>query len=275
MGFLEHLDELRTRLIRSVVALAAGMGAAFFFRNQIARFVLGPVERALSPGTGLVAGLTEGFSFSIDLALIGGVILAAPFVTYQIWRFAAPGLYARERHLVAPLLLLSATGAVGGAAFSHYFLFPSSVDFFSKMLPPGVKLLPTLGETFGLYKSMMIAMVAAFQLPALILLLARLGLVTSRLLWRNMKYAMLLALVASALLTPTGDPWNMVFTAAPMLAMYVMSIGIAWLARPRDTDIVAVGTLGLVISAAAFERARRQRRLGGRRPVHNRPALVP
>ena len=265
MGFLEHLEELRTRIIRSVVALAAGMGVAFFFRNQIARFVLGPVERALPPEAGLVAGLTEGFSFSVDLALIGGVILAAPFVTYQTWRFVAPGLYTRERHLVAPLLILSAAGAVGGAAFSHYFLFPSSVDFFSRMLPSDVRLLPALGETFGLYKSMLIAMVAAFQLPALILLLARLGLVTPRLLWRNMKYAILLACVAAALLTSTGDPWNMLITAAPMLVMYVMSIGIAWLVRPRKTDAAAIGTLGLVISSAAFERARRHRSLGLRR----------
>ena len=92
MGFLEHLDELRTRLIRSLLSLAVGMAIAFVFVERISAFVLGPVKGALTPGAELVAGLTESVAFNIDLAFIGGVILAAPFITYQVWRFVAPGL---------------------------------------------------------------------------------------------------------------------------------------------------------------------------------------
>ena len=104
MGFLDHLDELRTRLIRSLIAVGVGMGVAFFFNDEISDFVLRPVADALPPHTNLVAGLTEGFGFYVDLSLIGGVLLAAPFVTYQVWRFVAPGLYSHEKKLVLPLV---------------------------------------------------------------------------------------------------------------------------------------------------------------------------
>src|SRR5262245_13220212 len=106
MGFLEHLDELRARIIRSCVSLAIGMLVTFAFVVDIADFVLGPTLRILPPGTSLImTRLGEGLSFYMDLALLGGVILAAPFVTYQVWGFIAPGLYAREKRLVLPFII--------------------------------------------------------------------------------------------------------------------------------------------------------------------------
>jgi sec-independent protein translocase protein TatC len=278
MGFLEHLDELRTRLIRSLVAVGVGMGVAFFFNDEISVFVLGPVGRALPPGTGLVAnGLTEGFGFYVDLALVGGVLLAAPFVTYQVWRFVAPGLYATEKRLVLPLVVMAAICTLAGAAFSHYLLFPSSVWFLSRLLPKGVVLLPSLHDAFELYKGALLAMVIVFQLPTLIFLLARLNAVSAGFLWRNFKYAFLISFIASAVLTATGDPGNQVLVAVPMLAMYVLSIGIAWLVRPRRTDDVTMNdadakALGLVISATVFEQARRRR--NGERRRERRSFLV-
>src|SRR5262245_40852086 len=106
MGFLEHLDELRTRLIRCCVAIAVGMLVAFAFVNRIADFVLGPTLRALAPGTNLImTRLGEGLSFYLDLALIGGVVFAAPYVAYQVWYFIAPGLYSREKRLILPFIV--------------------------------------------------------------------------------------------------------------------------------------------------------------------------
>src|SRR5262245_17064543 len=263
MGFLEHLDELRTRLIRSLIAIGAGMGVAFFFNDEISDFVLRPVAEALPPHTNLVAGLTEGFGFYVDLSLIGGVLLAAPFVTYQVWRFVAPGLYSKEKRLVVPLLVMATLGTIAGAAFSHYLLFPSSVWFLSRWLPKGVTPLPSLQDAFSLYKGALLAMVTVFQLPALIFLLARLNAVSAGFLWRNFGYAVLIVAIAASAFTPTGDPGNWAIMAAPMLAMYVLSIGIAWLVRPRHTDDDAatddVKALGLVISATVFEQARKRR----------------
>jgi len=260
MGFLEHLDELRTRLIRSCIAVAAGMAVAFFFVDRIATFVEGPVVRSLPPGSTLVfTRPSEAFSFYLDLALIGGVILAAPFVTYQVWRFIAPGLYAREKRFVLPFLAFTTIGTVAGALFSHYVLFPATMGFFDTFSTDTMKFLPRVEDTFDLYKSMMLGMVAVFQLPTLIFFLARFGLVTARFLWRNIKYAVLGIFVVAAVLTPSSDAWTQATFAAPMICLYVISIVIAWVVAPRSNARSSrqSANLRLVVGAMVATKAAR------------------
>ena len=230
MGFLDHLDELRTRIIRSCVAIAIGMAFAFVFVNRIADFVLAPTIRALPEGATLVfLRPGEGFSFDLDIALIGGLILAAPFVTYQVWRFVAPGLYAREKKFMVPIVLLASVGTVAGAAFSHYVLYPAMIAFFRSFDSPRIRFTPRLEDTFELYKNMLIGMVAVFQIPTLVFFLAKVRLVTARFLWRQIPYAVLISFIVAAALTPSTDPWNQTMFAVPMIALYVVSIGLAWL----------------------------------------------
>lgn len=262
MGFLEHLDELRRRLIRALIALAAGMAVAFAFLDRIAEFVLGPTLRALPEGTKLVTTRPgEGIAFYFDLALIGGVVLAAPFITYQIWRFVAPGLYAREKRLVIPIVLMATFGTIAGAAFAHYLLFPSTIEFFARFNSRFTAYLPRLEDTFGLYKSLLLAMVGVFQIPTLVLFLARMGLVTPRFLWRHTDYAVLIIFTAAALLTSSLDWWNQTIVAGPMVAMYLLSIVVAWLAAPRDRESVdSSQPLRLVITASMLEGVRRRER---------------
>jgi len=262
MGFLEHLDELRRRLIRALIALAAGMAVAFAFLDRIAEFVLGPTLRALPEGTKLVTTRPgEGIAFYFDLALIGGVVLAAPFITYQIWRFVAPGLYAREKRLVIPIVLMATFGTIAGAAFAHYLLFPSTIEFFARFNSRFTAYLPRLEDTFGLYKSLLLAMVGVFQIPTLVLFLARMGLVTPRFLWRRIDYAVLIIFIAAAVLTSSVDWWNQTIVAGPMVAMYLLSIVVAWLAAPRDRESVDGGQpLRLVITASMLEGVRRHER---------------
>jgi sec-independent protein translocase protein TatC len=237
MGFLDHLEELRVRLIRACVAIAVGMALAFVFVGRIADFVEASVLRALPIGTALVfIRPGEAFSFYLDLALIGGVVLAAPFVTYQVWGFIAPGLYAKEKRLIVPFLVLTTLGTLGGALFSHYVLFPSMMTFFGTFDSPKMRFMPRVEDTFDLYKSMMLGMVAVFQLPTLVYFLARMRLVTARFLWLHIKYAVLAIFIIAAVLTPSSDPWNQTVFAAPMLALYVISIGVAWLVAPRRDD---------------------------------------
>ena len=234
MGFLEHLDELRNRLIRSCIAVGVGMLVAFVFVERIADFVLAPTLRMLPPGASLITIKPgEGFSFYLDLALIGGVVLAAPFVTYQVWRFIARGLYAKEKKFVVPFVLLTTIGTLGGAAFSHYILFPAMIAFFRTFDSPRMRFMPRVEDTFELYKNTLIGMVAVFQIPTLVFFLAKMRLVTARFLWRNIKYAILIIFVVAAVLTPSPDPWNQTVFAAPMIAMYLISIGIAWLVGAR------------------------------------------
>jgi len=265
MGFLEHLDELRSRIIRCAIALAAGMAVAFAFVENIADFVLRPTFAALPAGTNLIMTRPGvGLSFYLDLALLGGVIVAAPVITYQVWRFVAPGLYARERRMMLPILLLATCGTLAGAAFTHYVLFPSAMAFFRSFDSPRMQFMPRVEDTFDLYKNMLIGMVAVFQIPTLVLFLARLGVVTAGFLWRHVRYAVLLSFIAAAVLTPSPDPWNQAIFAAPMMLLYLVSIGIAYLVAPRQAPAAAeahVRNLKLVFAATVLEQASRQRRL--------------
>jgi sec-independent protein translocase protein TatC len=270
MGFLEHLDELRRRLIRSLIALGTSIAVAFLFLDHIADFVLGPTLRALPEGAKLVTTRPgEGIAFYFDLALIGGVVLAAPFITYQIWRFVAPGLYAREKRLAIPVVLMATVGTVAGAAFAHYLLYPTTIEFFARFNSRFTAYMPRLEDTFGLYKGLLLAMVAVFQIPTLVFFLATIGLVTARFLWRHTHYAVLIIFSAAALLTSSPDWWNQTIVALPMLAMYLLSIAVAWLAGPRDRDAADRGDhpfddarsrLKLVITASMIDQVRRRHR---------------
>jgi sec-independent protein translocase protein TatC len=262
MGFLEHLDELRTRIIICCIALAAGMFAAFFFVDRIADFVLEPMFRVLPPGTSLIMTRPgEGLSFYLDLALLGGFIFAAPVITYQAWQFIAPGLYARERRMAIPIVLLASIGSITGAAFTHYVLFPSMMFFLQSFDSPHWRFTPTVENTFELYKNMLLGMIVVFQIPTIVLFLARLRLVTARFLWQHIRYAILISFIAAAVLTPSPDPWNQALFAGPMIGLYVIGIAIAFVAFPRGGSAAGPGVrnLKLVFAATVLEQARRTR----------------
>lgn len=234
MGFLEHLEELRRRLIRCCLAVAVGMLVAFAFIERIVTFVLTPSRRMLPPGARLIyTQPAEGFGFYIQVALMAGALLASPFIMWQLWRFVAPGLYAREKKFAVPFVTLTSLGAIGGAAFSHYVLFPSLIAFFGTFNSADLAFMPRLEDVFDLYTKMLLGMAVVFQIPTLAFFLAKMRVVTAGLLWRQMKYAVLVMFIAAAVLTPTADPWNQVVFAAPMFGLYLLSIGIAWLVQPR------------------------------------------
>lgn len=262
MGFLEHLDELRTRLIRSCLAIIAGMIVAYSFVDRLATFVLGPTLGAMPAGTELqTTRLAEGFAFHLDITLIAGALLVSPYLLFQVWRFIAPGLHASEKRFVVPFVIMGAIGTVAGAAFSHYLLFPSMVSFFGSYDSPLMKFEPRVEDTFATYKSMLVAMVLVFQLPTLAFFLARVRMVTARFLFDKVRYAVLIIVIMAAVLTPSADLWNQLMLAAPMLAMYLLSIIVAWLAAPRGQR-PAPGThhLRLVVAASLLDQAQRHRR---------------
>jgi sec-independent protein translocase protein TatC len=262
MGFLDHLEELRSRLIRSCLAIGAGMGIAFAFRDRIAEVVLRPTLDALPKGTSLVATrVGETFAFYLDVALIGGVVIAAPYVLFQVWRFIAPGLHAHERRLAVPFILMASVCTIAGALFTHYLLFPSTIEFFAQFDSEKIRLTPKLEDTFGLYRSMMLGMVAVFQLPTLVFFLSLMRIVTARWLVRHIDYAMLVSFIAAALLTASVDPWNQAIMAAPMIALYLLSIVVAWLVGLRTNDVDA-RKLRLVVTAAMAEQLGRSKRTG-------------
>jgi sec-independent protein translocase protein TatC len=229
MSLLEHLEALRHCLVRSAIAIAVGMVPAFVFVNRIYNFVFEPTRKALPPGSSLIfTQPAEAFALDINLALIAGAILASPIVFFNIWRFISPALYANEKRFVIPFVCLTTAGAVGGAAFSHYIVFPYMIAFFGTFSRPDLLFLPRLEDLFGLYLKMLAGMVLVFQMPTFAFFLAKMRIITAGFLWRNFRYAILIIFIAAAVLTPSSDPWNQAIFAAPMIALYVLSIGIAF-----------------------------------------------
>jgi len=234
MGFLEHLDELRVRIIRCCLAVAVGMIVAFAFIDRIVNVVLAPSRRMLPPGARLIyTEPGEAFGLYIQVALIAGVLLAAPFIMVQVWRFIAPGLYAKEKKLAIPFVLLTTVGALAGAAFSHYILFPYLIAFFGTFNSPDLAFMPRLEDVFDLYTKMLLGMSVVFQIPTFAFFLGKMRLVTAGFLWRHFKYAVLIIFIVAAILTPTADPWNQTIFAAPMVGLYMLSVLIVWLVQPR------------------------------------------
>jgi sec-independent protein translocase protein TatC len=258
MGFLDHLEELRKRLIRSCIGIAAGMGIAFFFIDRVADVVLGQIIRTLPPGSSLIyTNPSGGFAFWFNLALIGGIVLAAPFVMYQVWGFVAPGLYAHEKKWVIPFVLMTTAGTICGVLFSNYVLFPGMMKFFGSFSTARVRMMPSIDDTFDHYIGMMVGMVAVFQMPTLVYFLAKLRLVTARFLWTHLKYAILIIFIAAALLTASPDWWNQTMFALPMIALYLISVAVAWIVGPKDEESVRAvwrtTRLGLVLAAAHLQ----------------------
>jgi len=262
MSFLDHLDELRTRLIRALVAIGVGMLIAYAFKERIADLFLAPIEAMLPPDAGFIATKPgEIFSFYLNVAFVGGVVLAAPAVMYEVWRFIAPALYAGEKRLAIPFVLLATLGTACGVLFNTYLLFPAMMKFFAGFSSPHIRLMPRIEDTYDQFLRMTLGMVVVFQMPTLAVFLAKMQVITAGLLWRQIKYAVLLIFIVAAVLTPSPDPWNQVVFAAPMLALYIVSIALAWVVQPRKGASERVSRpLRLVVAAAVLDRARTSRR---------------
>ena len=233
MSFLGHLDELRKRIVRAVLAIAVGVLISFTFIGRIYDFIMTPLYQAV-PGIALIyTEPTEAFALYIRLSLIAGTVIAAPAVMYQVWKFIAPGLYSNEKRFAIPFVVLSTAGFVGGAAFNHYLMFPFMMRFYASFTTEDLHFMPRLQPVFSMYTKFLLAMGLVFQMPTVVFFLAKMGVVTARFLIRNIKYAVLLIFVLSAVITPTGDPGTQTVFAAPMFLLYLVSIGIAWLVGPK------------------------------------------
>jgi len=234
MSFLEHLDELRKRILRSCIAIAVGVVATFWFIQPIFNFILAPTRRVLPAGVKLIYTQPgEAFSLYVTVALISGILVAAPFISYQVWMFIAPGLYANEKKMAYPFVALTTLGFVLGAAFNHYVAFGFMMAFFASFNTTDLAFMPRLEDVFGLYTKMLLGLGIVFQLPTIVFFLAKMKLVTARFLTSNLKYAVLLIFVVAAVITPGGDMMTQAIFAAPMLGLYIVSIAIAWIVNPR------------------------------------------
>src|SRR5882762_4922074 len=190
MSFLEHLDELRKRIVNSAIAIGVCVVLGFAFINRIVDFILAPTRGALPPGVKMIyTEPGEAFSLYIQISLIMGVVLAAPYIMLQVWLFIAPGLYLNEKKFAIPFVLFTTIGFVSGAAFNHYIAFPFMMAFFASFNAPELTFMPKLDDVFGLYSKMLIGMGIVFQMPAVVFFLAKMKILTAGFLASNLKYA--------------------------------------------------------------------------------------
>ncbi len=233
----EHLAELRKRLLRAIVAIVIGAAACWAFREQTFAFLLRPALDALAPDGGRLQALAPGeiFFTYIKCSLLVGFVIALPVVFYEAWAFVAPGLYASEKKLAFPFVLVSTLLFVGGAAFGYYVVFPLMFTFFAAFENQYVEAAWTMREVFSFTVQMFLAFGVAFELPVAVFFLALAGIVDSRQLLRGFKYAVLGAFVISAVLTPTPDVVTQTLLAGPLILLYLLGVGAAWLFTRKRT----------------------------------------
>lgn len=240
MSFLEHLEELRVRLIRSLLSLLVGFALCWGFREPIFHLLTEPL-RAAYPGIKFIyTGPSEALMLYMKMAFFAGIFVAAPFILYQIWAFIAPGLYAHEKAWAVPFIALGSLFFLGGAAFGHTVLFPITFRFLGEFGGPDMTFMPKVDEYYSFYSWFLLGLGLVFQLPVVIFVLSRIGLVTPGFLLRQFKYAMLAAFVVSAVITPTPDMVTQTLLALPMIGLYALGIGVAWLfGKPRRPETTA------------------------------------
>lgn len=238
MSFLEHLDELRRRIVVSLAGVLVGCLVSFAFVGRIYDFIMRPLAAMLPQGSHLVfTEPTEGFVLRLKMAVLAGIVLASPVIIWQVWLFISPGLYAREKRVAVPFIVFGTIGFVLGAAFSHYLAFPVTWRFLASFTNEYTMFMPKIESIFSLYAKMMLGLGIVFQMPTAVYFLARIGVVTARFLFRSFKYAVLIIFLVAAVITPTGDPLTQTLFAAPMILLYLVSIAIAWaFGRKREPE---------------------------------------
>lgn len=227
MGLVQHLEELRQKLIKAIIAAFLGMLACFAFSEQLFDWLMLPLYRALPKSTSMIyTAPPEAFFQYLKVSLIAGIFLTSPYIFYQIWLFIEPGLYSNEKKYILPISFFSAILFVTGAIFGYFIIFPYAYKFFMGFADIHISPKISMREGFSFALSLLLAFGIVFELPLVIFFLARLGLVTSRTLHKYRKYALMLAFMLSAFLTPP-DIFTQLFMAGPLIVLYEIGIWIA------------------------------------------------
>lgn len=228
MSFLDHLEELRKRLIVSFIAVFIAFLLCWGFAEQIFALLQAPLARYLPPGDTLAyTRLTAPFFLYMKVAFFAGLFVASPVILMQVWLFIAPGLYKRERRYAGPFIVFATLFFVAGGYFGYSYLLPSTCQFFVEM-GKEFKQVVTVDDYFSFASVIILAAAIVFETPVLIFFLARVGLVTPAFLLQKFKYAAVASFVIAAVITPTPDMVTQTALAVPMILLYLLGIGVAY-----------------------------------------------
>jgi len=237
MTFLEHLGELRNRLLASMVAIVVAFFGCYFFSDALLDFLQLPLKELLPEGTTLIGtGVAEAFIVRILVSLVAAVVVSCPFWLYELWMFISPGLYPFEKKLVAPFVIFASLFFVGGVAFGYYVVFPVGFTFFlDQFAQVDVSAQIRIKEYFSFASKLLLAFGVSFELPIVAFFLGRLGVVSWRSMLKGGKYALVIIFILAAILTPP-DIASQLLLAGPMILLYALSIGVvAATGKRKDT----------------------------------------
>lgn len=242
MSLLEHLEELRKRLLWAISFLAIAFIPCWTYVREIFRFLEQPLHKIRPTEKLVFLGLADPFLLYFKVAALAALFLAAPFLLYQLWGFVAPGLYRKEKLYLAPFLIFGTLFFVGGGAFAYYVAFPTAANFLLSMAE-GFEMQLTVERYFSFLLTMILGLGMMFELPIVILVLSALGVVTPGFLLRHFRWAVLIIFIISAIITPTPDVVNLCVFAVPALLLYLLGIAAAYLVAPKkESDDGATDT---------------------------------
>ena len=232
MPFLDHLEELRWRLIKSIASVLIGAVISFYFIDQIIEFLVQPTE-ALKNSMDLQVLKVQGmFMIKWSIALFGGIIISIPVLTFQIWKFVAPGLYIDEKKYIIPLIIFTFLSFLCGLIFAYMIVIPFSLSFFTSIGFEGIQNNFSINYYFSFITWLMVGSGLIFELPVIVFILSIIGLLTPAFMRHYRRYAIVVILVLSAFITPP-DPISLILMSIPLLILYEISIGVSWLVNRK------------------------------------------
>ena len=224
LPFIEHLEELRKRIIICLIAIGSGFVISYSFAKKIYTLLALPLKKALPANSTIIfTSPTEAFLTYLKTAIISGFFLAIPVILYQVWKFIAPGLYEREKSYVAPFVISSSLLFIGGALFGYFIVFPLGFKFLMSFSSDSIHALPSMREYFNLATKLLLAFGIVFETPIFIFFLAKLGIVNYKMLCRFRKFAIIISFVLGAIFTPP-DVFTQLMMALPLIILYEISV---------------------------------------------------
>jgi sec-independent protein translocase protein TatC len=239
MPFTAHLEELRSRLIRIVVAVGIGFVVSYAFKDWLFTVITRPLASALPPNSFMIyTGMPEAFFIYMEIAFFASLFLTGPYILYQIWKFISPGLYSGEKKYVFPFILASTTLFVSGILFGYFIVLPPAFQFFVSFSSDFLKPMFSFKEYLSLSLKFLLGFGISFQLPVFLFFMTKIGIVNARILSKHRRYAILIIFIVAAILTPTPDPFNQILMALPLMLLYEVGIIVSRIAgkKPAPAD---------------------------------------
>jgi len=232
MSLMQHLEELRRMLIHSVIGLVVGMGIAWGFYSRIEQIIAAPITRLGLHLTQLHP--TDAVNFAVKISLYGGAIIASPYILYQVWKFISPGLYTKEKRYVIPFMLSTVGLFLTGLYIAYHFVLPAAMPVLLFQFGRNFTQMITIDDYMQFFMAVILGLGVTFELPVLVFFLAIFGIVDAGFMIRQARYAILLIFLISAVICPLPDPISMCIFASPLLILYAVSIGVAYIFNPKS-----------------------------------------